>query len=91
MEVFNQQWEADFDGGPLILFHHKLKRVKKALSQLRKDTFGNIFLEIITLEEVIKLIETKFELDPSGTNREKLHKSQAEIRKHLQREEEFWK
>ena len=30
-------------------------------------------------------------MDPSGTNREKLHRSQVELRKHLQREEEFWK
>ncbi|XP_019066503.2 uncharacterized protein [Solanum lycopersicum] len=48
-------------------------------------------LEIIALEEVIKVNETQFELDPSGTNREKLHRSQVELRKHLQREEEFWK
>jgi len=65
--------------------------VKKVLFQWSKETLGNIFQEIITLEEVIKVNETQFELDPSGTNREKLHKSQAELRKQLQREEEFWK
>ncbi|XP_015162378.1 uncharacterized protein [Solanum tuberosum] len=65
--------------------------VKKVLFQWSKETLGNIFQEIITLEEVIKVNETQFELDPSGTNRENLHKSQAELRKQLQREEEFWK
>uniref|UniRef100_A0A3Q7IXR0 Reverse transcriptase domain-containing protein n=1 Tax=Solanum lycopersicum TaxID=4081 RepID=A0A3Q7IXR0_SOLLC len=55
------------------------------------DIEVSISLEIIALEEVIKVNETQFELDPSGTNREKLHRSQVELRKHLQREEEFWK
>lgn len=64
-----------------ILYHHKLNRVNKALTQWSKDTFGNISQEIITLEEVIKVQETQFEMIPSEANRETLHKLKAALKK----------
>jgi len=91
MEVVKNNWKADFEGDPFILFHHKLKRVKKALTQWSKETFGNIFQEIVTLEEIIKVKETQFERFPTTENREILHRAQAELKKQLNREEEFWK
>ncbi|KAH0664940.1 hypothetical protein KY285_026146 [Solanum tuberosum] len=91
MEEFKKHWQDDFEGDPFILFHHKLKKVKKALTHWSKAKFGNIFQDIITLEEIIKVHEVQFEIEPSGDNREKLHKAQAKWKKQLQREEEFWK
>ncbi|XP_060216502.1 uncharacterized protein LOC132643991 [Lycium barbarum] len=44
--------EADFMVNPFNLFHHKLKKVKNALANWSKITFGNIFLEIETLEKI---------------------------------------
>lgn len=79
-EVFQRNWKADFEGNSFILFHHKMKKVKKGLAQWSKDTFGNIFQEIITLEEVNKELEANFEADPSESNRAALHKAQAEVR-----------
>ncbi|KAH0722859.1 hypothetical protein KY290_005517 [Solanum tuberosum] len=65
---------------------------------LCNDGMQNIFLvlemehlEIITLEEVIKVQEAQFERVPSVTNRENLRKSQVALKKKLHREEEFWK
>lgn len=52
---------ADFEGDPFSMFHCKLKKVKKALTQWSKVTCGNIFQEIATLEEVIRVQETQFE------------------------------
>ncbi|XP_060170522.1 uncharacterized protein LOC132601460 [Lycium barbarum] len=50
---------------PFILFHHKLKKVKVALVQWSFHTSGNIFLEIKTLEGVIKVHEVQFEIMPT--------------------------
>ncbi|XP_015167778.1 uncharacterized protein [Solanum tuberosum] len=91
MEVVQNNWWADFEGDLFSLFHYKLKRVKRDLTQWSKETFGNIFQEIITLEEVIKVHETQFEISLTIANREKLHRAQADLLKQLNREEEFWK
>ncbi|XP_059289518.1 uncharacterized protein LOC132043050 [Lycium ferocissimum] len=48
--------------------------IKAALVQWSNDTFGNIFQEIETLEDVIKVHEIQFELQPTPHNREKLHR-----------------
>ncbi|KAG5629959.1 hypothetical protein H5410_001676 [Solanum commersonii] len=56
-EVVKQNWNTDFEGNPFIIFHHKLKRVKRALSQWSKDTFGNIFQEIVTLKTPSKFLK----------------------------------
>lgn len=90
-EVVKQNWTTDFERDPFSLFHHKLKRVKKALALWSKSTFENIFQEIIILEEVIKVQEIQFERDLTGANKEVLHKSQSELKKQFHREEEFWK
>ncbi|KAG5601144.1 hypothetical protein H5410_032514 [Solanum commersonii] len=81
MEVIRNHWKADFERDPFILFHHKLKRVKRALTQWSKETFGNIFQEIVTLKEIIKIHEIEFEVNPTGGNREKLQKTQADLKK----------
>ncbi|XP_059312520.1 uncharacterized protein LOC132063809 [Lycium ferocissimum] len=47
--------------------------------------------EIETLEDVIKLREIQFDLQPTPTNRERLHKVQANLNRYFHLEEEFWK
>ncbi|XP_060183220.1 uncharacterized protein LOC132613188 [Lycium barbarum] len=84
-------WHADFEGNPFFTYHHKLKKLKKALSQWSKDTCGDIFQQISTLEDTIKIKELQFELAPTLTNREELHKEQAELCRFLYLEEEYWK
>ncbi|XP_055814140.1 uncharacterized protein LOC129883523 [Solanum dulcamara] len=65
--------------------------LKAALTQWSKAIFGNIFQEIKALEEIIKVKETQFQNIPTPTNRQELHKVQAELNKYLHLEEEFWK
>ncbi|XP_060190534.1 uncharacterized protein LOC132619737 [Lycium barbarum] len=81
----------DFMANSFILFHHKLKNVKVALMQWSKKTFGNIFQEIETLEEVIKVHMIQFEALPTPENRAILHKVQADLNRYLHLEEEFCK
>ncbi|XP_070048894.1 uncharacterized protein [Nicotiana tomentosiformis] len=89
--VVAENWTANFHANPFTLFNHKLKRVKKALSIWSRVTYGNIFQNITSLEEVVLVHEEQFELNPSYQNRERLMKVQAEMIKYLSLEEEFWK
>ncbi|XP_059310994.1 uncharacterized protein LOC132062436 [Lycium ferocissimum] len=63
--------EADFMANPFTIFHHILKKVKAALTQWSTSTFGNIFQEIESLEDVVKVHEIQFELQPTPSDREK--------------------
>ncbi|XP_060182996.1 uncharacterized protein LOC132612944 [Lycium barbarum] len=81
----------DFGGNPFTEFHHKLKKVKNALRIWSKNTDGNIFQQIASLEEVIKVHEEQFESSPIVQNRERLHGVQADLSRFLQLEELFWK
>ncbi|XP_059288934.1 uncharacterized protein LOC132042405 [Lycium ferocissimum] len=49
------------------------------------------FWEIETLEDVIKVHEVQFELQPTLHNRERLQRVQADLNRYLHLEEEFWK
>ncbi|KAH0699317.1 hypothetical protein KY284_013532 [Solanum tuberosum] len=71
--------------------HVKLKRLKAVLSLLSKEAFGNIFQRIATLEDVIKDKEIQFEMAPTYTNREELSRKNADLKKPLKIEEDFWK
>ncbi|XP_019257605.1 PREDICTED: uncharacterized protein LOC109235806 [Nicotiana attenuata] len=90
-DVVKENWEVDFSGDPFILFNHKLKKLKKALSIWSRATYGDIFQKIASLEEVVLVHEAEFERNPSYQNRERLQKVQAELIKYLALEEEFWK
>ncbi|XP_070032022.1 uncharacterized protein [Nicotiana tomentosiformis] len=72
------------DHRPMML---SLKKVKKALLIWSKDTYGNIFQNIASLEEVVLVHEVQFELNHSFQNRERLMKVQAEFIKYLALEE----
>ncbi|XP_060210739.1 uncharacterized protein LOC132637704 [Lycium barbarum] len=50
-EIIKQHWRIDFEGNPCTKFHHKLKKVKNALRSWSKNTYGNIFQQIASLEE----------------------------------------
>lgn len=56
-----------------------------------RSTYGNIFQKISSLEEVVKVHEAQFELNPTLQNRERLQKVQAELFRYLALEEQFWK
>ncbi|XP_070036716.1 uncharacterized protein [Nicotiana tomentosiformis] len=75
--VVRENWQEDFYPNPFILFNHKLKKLKKALSTWSRATYGDIFQKISILEEVVKVHEAQFELRPTLQNRERLQKVQA--------------
>lgn len=78
--MVKRHWTSNFEGNMFLVFHHKLKKVKKALVQWIKETFGNIFQEIIALKEVNKVRKTQLEIDSSEFNKADLHKAQTDLR-----------
>ncbi|KAH0672993.1 hypothetical protein KY290_025274 [Solanum tuberosum] len=64
-EVVQQHWRIEFVGSPLLEVHAKLKRVKRALAKWSRDVFGNIFQQIATVEDLIKVKETQLEILPT--------------------------
>lgn len=88
-EVVQSNWSIDFMGNPLMELHAKLQ--KKALTDWSRAEFGNIFLQVATLEDIIKVKEAQLEIMPSSENRTELCKVEADLRKYLKLEEEYWK
>lgn len=91
METVRENWKTDVEGNCFFQYKHKLKNIKKALSKWNKDTFGDIFQQLIIREEVVRLKEQLFEEDSSPNNRCILQQAQAELKKYLHYEEEYWK
>ncbi|XP_019241256.1 PREDICTED: uncharacterized protein LOC109221250 [Nicotiana attenuata] len=91
LEVVKQNWIADFIGDPFLMFKRKLKRVKIALSKWSKLTYGDIFKQLAIREDVVRIKEMMFEEDPSTENRIVLEQAQAELKKYLSLEEQYWK
>ncbi|KAK4706689.1 hypothetical protein R3W88_033755 [Solanum pinnatisectum] len=79
--IVEENWKVDFAGNPFIEFHAKLKKVKKALSIWSKEVFGDIFQQIATIEDIIKVKEAQLEIQPSTTNRAELSKVEAKFKK----------
>ncbi|WMV41297.1 hypothetical protein MTR67_034682 [Solanum verrucosum] len=90
-KIVVDNWRVDFTGTSFIEFHVKIKKVKKALAEWSKDVFGNIFQQIATIEDVIKVKEAQLEIQPSESNRTELSKVEAELKKYLTLEEDFWR
>ncbi|XP_059288678.1 uncharacterized protein LOC132042067 [Lycium ferocissimum] len=68
-----------------------MKKVSKELTKWSKETFGDIFKQVATLEEVIKVHDAEFEQHPTKVNRERLQKVQADLIRVYAVEEKFWK
>ncbi|XP_019252904.1 PREDICTED: uncharacterized protein LOC109231720 [Nicotiana attenuata] len=91
IQTTGQMFRFYFQANPFILFNHKMKKLKKSLSIWSKVTFGDIFKQIASLEEVVKVHETQFELNPSVENRARLQRVQADLIRVWALEEDFWK
>ncbi|XP_060202705.1 uncharacterized protein LOC132631119 [Lycium barbarum] len=88
-DVVKDNWTCYHGSDPFFIFHSKLKKLSKVLSKWSRDTFGDIFRQIDTLEEVVKIHDQEFEENPTGANRAKLQKVQAELITFYAVEEQF--
>ncbi|KAH0666246.1 hypothetical protein KY285_027452 [Solanum tuberosum] len=91
MKIVEESWIEEITGSPFFIVHSKLKRTKTTLSKWSKETFGNIFQKIATMEDVVKTKEVQLEISPTIENRSSLNKAEAELKRYLHIEEEYWK
>ncbi|XP_060189234.1 uncharacterized protein LOC132618185 [Lycium barbarum] len=76
---------------PHFLLLWKIKKVKGALSAWSRLAFGDIFKQLIIREDIVRIKEQLFEDDRSEQNRIILQLAQAELKKYLHYEKEFWR
>ncbi|XP_060211633.1 uncharacterized protein LOC132639172 [Lycium barbarum] len=91
LDVIKENWVESYGSDPFFNFHNKLKKVGRALSKWSRDTYGDIFKQIATLEEVVQVHEQEFEQNPTGLNRERLQRVQADLIRFYAIEEKIWR
>ncbi|KAL3345622.1 hypothetical protein AABB24_024533 [Solanum stoloniferum] len=90
-DVVKRSWVAHENSNIFITIKQKMKNTKYALACWSKERFGDIFKQLIIREEIARLKEEFFEENPIVSNRTVLQSGQAELKKYLQFEEEFWR
>ncbi|KAG5586862.1 hypothetical protein H5410_047296 [Solanum commersonii] len=89
MKIVEDSWKIDFVGNSFNEFHAKIKNVKNALFRWSKAVFGNVFQQIATLEDIIKVKEAQLQIHPSVDIKAELSKVEADLKKYLRLEEDF--
>lgn len=79
-EIVRTSLKVDFSRCPFLEFHAKLKKTKSALAEWSHRVFRNIFVQIATLEDIIRVKEAQLEILPPLENRENLNKAEAELK-----------
>lgn len=64
--------------------------MKSALVEWSKQEYGNIFVCIATLEDIIKVKEAQLEILTTLENRADLSRSKVEFTRFMMLEEDFW-
>ncbi|XP_059315814.1 uncharacterized protein LOC132066528 [Lycium ferocissimum] len=91
METVRQNWSTWEHEDAFINFKCKMKKLKRVLSKWSREVFGDIFKQLIIREEIVRLKQQLFEENPSQLNRLVLQKAQAETKRYLHYEEEYWR
>ncbi|XP_060202145.1 uncharacterized protein LOC132630592 [Lycium barbarum] len=91
MDTVRLNWSTWEHDDPFINFKSKMKKLKGVLSKWSKEVFADIFKQLIIREEIVRLKEQLFEQNPSQVNRVVLQKAQAETKRYLHYEEEYWR
>lgn len=65
--------------------------MKITLAKWSKDTFGDLFKEIATLEDIIKAKEAQFKVYPSTKNRGEKSMAESKFKKFRNIKEKYWK
>ncbi|XP_060170566.1 uncharacterized protein LOC132601498 [Lycium barbarum] len=89
--LFRLNWSTWEHEDPFINFKCKIKKLKVVLSKWSRKMFGDIFKQLIIREKIVGLKEELFEQNPSQVNRMVLQKAQAETKRYLNYEEEYWR
>lgn len=89
-DVIRMNWDTKCSSNPFLDFKRKIKQIKKALSLWSRETYGDIFQQLIIREEIERIKEKLFEELPSGENRTIMQREKAEYNKYLHLKESYW-
>lgn len=64
-EVVRQNWVANENLNPFLLFKEKIRRVETTLSKCSKETYDDIFKQIVIHKDIVKFKEKLFEEVPN--------------------------
>lgn len=84
-----KNWDADYFDDVFVNLKIKMKKTKLALAKWSRESFGDIFKQLIVREDILKIKEKLFEDVPNVANRSILNRAQAEYTKYLKFEEDF--
>ncbi|XP_070029459.1 uncharacterized protein [Nicotiana sylvestris] len=85
LEVVNNAWNKEVQGGPFWSFHLKMKNIVAALSMWSKDRIRDIFARTKELEQQVLICEERCLNFNTIQDREKLKKKNTEMIRHLKR------
>lgn len=91
MQVVEQAWQLQVQGGYMWRFHLKLKNICKCLSFWSKNSIGNIFDKTKELHNMLETLEERCLNDNSESNRMEYNNVNAQLIRHIKNEESFWR
>ncbi|XP_060190716.1 uncharacterized protein LOC132619984 [Lycium barbarum] len=89
--VITQNWHAEDERDVCLSFKEKVKKIKSVLSAWSRQYFGNIFKQLTIREDIVRIKEQLFEEALTEVNRMVLERAQAELKKYLHYDEEYWR
>ncbi|KAG5620558.1 hypothetical protein H5410_005776 [Solanum commersonii] len=75
LDVVRKNWDLVYFDNSFLDFKRKSKNVKKALSMWSKETFGDIFKQLLIREEIVRIKEKHFEKSPNHEHRAVMQKA----------------
>ncbi|XP_070003117.1 uncharacterized protein LOC142165818 [Nicotiana tabacum] len=91
MELVKDSWAQEVHGNEQWIMQKKFKTLAKRLSTWSRQCIGNIFDKVQQIEAATRSMEEIYKENYSDTNRENLHKTQAEYIHWLKVEESILK
>ncbi|KAL2236252.1 UNVERIFIED_CONTAM: hypothetical protein Sindi_0816900 [Sesamum indicum] len=84
-------WQHPIHSRGMFAFQQKLHRIKAALKMWNTEVFGNIFQNIMNVEQRVKVAEQAYNGNPSDENLIAMNKATTKLTFALLVEESYWK
>uniref|UniRef100_A0A0V0HWU9 Putative ovule protein n=1 Tax=Solanum chacoense TaxID=4108 RepID=A0A0V0HWU9_SOLCH len=78
-EVLKDNWNVEYPSNIMVQWKLRQKKTKQALTKWSRDMFRDTFKQLKIREEIMKMKEDLFELNPSTANRSVLQLAQARV------------
>ncbi|XP_027158250.1 uncharacterized protein LOC113759869 [Coffea eugenioides] len=90
LDVVMTAWQLEVSGSPFSVVWGKLRNVSPALHIWNKQVFGDVFENVKKGEEVVAAVELRAQADLSVEAQLELQRAQANLKRLLAVEEQFW-